>query len=225
MKLPINEIVCGDCLEVMKDWGDNCVDLVLTDPPYGIEVTNMTLGNGKQIFRRGEWDSVPMTLGQQKECTRVGTNQIFFGGNYFSLPPSPCWIVWDKNNGNSDFADGEMAWTSFSKPMRIKKVHWCGSAPKQEDSKGKVHPTQKPLQLMCWCLENYSKPDNLILDPFCGSGTTCVAAKMLGRRFIGIDISEEYCKISRQRLETVDTGIPVKEQKSGQIPLFPQVNQ
>jgi len=75
---------------------------------------------------------------------------------------------------------------------------------------------------MYWILERYSNPGDLILDPFCGSGTTCVAAKMLGRRYIGIDISEEYCKIARQRLEAVDTGVPVKEQNKGQMAMFPK---
>ena len=86
----------------------------------------------------------------------------------------------------------------------------------------RVHPTQKPLAVMYWILERYSNPGDLILDPFCGSGTTCVAAKMLGRRYIGIDISETYCKIARQRLEAVDTGVPVKEQNKGQMAMFPK---
>ncbi len=94
-----------------------------------------------------------------------------------------------------------------------------------DEHKDRIHPTQKSLALMIWCVNNYSKPNDLILDPFCGSGTTCVAAKMLGRRYIGIDISEKYCEIARQRLEAVDTNVPVKEQKIGQMAMFPVDNE
>jgi len=82
------------------------------------------------------------------------------------------------------------------------------------------HPTQKPIELSMWLVKTYSNVNELVLDCCCGSGSFCVAAKMLGRRYIGIDISEDYCKIARERLEAVDTGVPVKEQRKGQLPLF-----
>ena len=214
----INTIICGDCLEVMRDWPDDCVDLVLTDPPYGIGASG---GFGRSLrlsktLVRGDWDNaIP-----PKECfgrmLAVSGNQIIWGGNYFAdyLYATRCYLVWDKCNAGRDFADCEMAWTSFDKVARIfvKRV--------ADEHKTRVHPTQKSLALMVWCLENYSKPDDIILDCYLGSGTTCVAAKMLGRNYIGIDISPEYCEIARKRIEAADKGITVKELERDQQVLF-----
>ena len=229
MTLPINTIIQGDCLEVMKGGPDNCVDLVLTDPPYGIDVMNwkrqksrIGYGLSDKIRNYGdvEWDKEPPPKECFTEMARCSPNQIIFGGNYFDLPPSSCWIVWDKDNGANDFADAELAWTSFKTAVRIIKWRWNGMLQEPGQKDHRQHPTQKPLGVMKWILERYSKPEQTILDPFCGSGTTCVAAKMLGRNYIGIDISEEYCKIARERLEAVDTGVPVKEARKGQMAMF-----
>ncbi len=211
MDLPANEIICGDCLEVMKDWPDNCVDLVLTDPPYGIGIANNPF---RQKYEKSDWDNRPMGKEQADEILRVGQEQIIWGGNYFDLRPSQGFLVWDKCQPFTfSSAMVEMAWCSKHSPAKIFRQRVTEYA--------KMHPTQKPLNLMVWCIEHNSQPNDLILDPFCGSGTTCVAAKMLGRRYIGIDISPEYCQIARQRLEAVDTGVPIKEQRQGQQPLFP----
>jgi len=219
MDLPINQIICGDNREVMKDWDDKCVDLVLTDPPYGI-------GMHKQIGKKkGElgdkwgafnWDDHRPSKKCFDKLFSLSLNQIIWGGNYYDFLPSRCFLIWDKVQ-RIDFADCEMAWTSFDTSARI--FTFARSNMQGFRFPERVHPTQKPLPLMVWCLENYSQPADLILDPFCGSGTTCVAAKMLGRNYIGIDISEKYCEIARQRLEAVETGVPVKEQKQGQLAL------
>lgn len=134
---------------------------------------------------------------------RISKNQIIFGGNYFveNLQNSSCWIVWDKNNNGNNFADCELAWTSFKSAVRKFKFTWNGML--QENMKNKenrVHPNQKPVPLMQWCIQNYSKETDVILDPFLGSGTTAVACKNLGRKFIGIEQSPEYCKIAEDRL-------------------------
>ena len=213
-----NTIICGDCLEVMRDWPDNCVDLVLTDPPYGIGAScgfGRSLRLSKAIVK-GNWDNEIPHKEYFDNILRLSQNQIIWGGNYFAdyLYATRCFLVWDKINAGRDFADCEIAWTSFDKVARIfvKRV--------ADEHKDRIHPTQKSLALMVWCIKNYSSPNDLIVDPFCGSGTTCVAAKMLGRRYIGIDISPEYCEIARQSLGAVDTGVPVKEQKAGQMALF-----
>jgi len=226
-ELPINQIICGDCLEVMRDWPVKCVDLVLTDPPYGILGGAKTIG-GKGFFEptiypKMDWSYEPFSQKQLIACQRVSDHQIIFGFNHFSkiFPSSACVIVWDKacQNGWEDtFADGEIAWTSFKNPLKIYRYLWKGALKAKPEYR--QHPTQKPLQLMIWILEDFSKPNNIILDPFCGSGTTCVAAKMLGRQYIGIDISPEYCKIAEERLKAVDTGVPVKEARQGQGALF-----
>ena len=225
-----NKIFCGDCLEVMKDWPDNCVDLVLTDPPYGKVCFrgNNQIGRLKEKNRTYEsmahWGiALKPSISQIKNILRLGINYILWGGNYFieAFTSTNCFLIWDKQGewAETCFAGVEMAITSFNS---VARKFTCRNQGWMRDSKDEKieHPTPKPSELMLWCLERYSKPNDLILDPFCGSGTTCVAAKMLGRRYIGIDISEKYCQIARQRLEAVDTGVPIKEQKKGQMALF-----
>ena len=228
-----NKIICGDCLEVMKDWPDNCVDLVLTDPPYGIDVAKTGKWGGDNLakckdYGASNWDSEPFDIVQFQACQWISKNQVVFGYNHFSdiFPPTSCVIVWDKVNGTNNFADCELAWTSFKSAVRLIRWKWQGMLQEAGHQKDyRQHPAQKPLGVMLWILERYSKPDQIILDPFCGSGTTCVAAKMLGRKYIGIDISEKYCEIARQKLEAVDTGVPIKEQRQGQMALFEKETQ
>lgn len=134
---------------------------------------------------------------------RISKNQIIFGGNYFVeyLKNSSCWLVWDKDNGESFFADCELAWTSFRTAVRKFKWRWYGML--QEDMKNKeyrFHPTQKPVELMKWVLQNYSVEGQTILDPYLGSGSVAVACKELNRNYIGIEISDYYCKIAEERL-------------------------
>jgi len=206
--LPINQIICGDCLEIMRDWPDKCVPLVLTDPPYGIGENNrknLSRMNLTQCKDYGDydWDRHKLSDETVREMLRVSRNQIIFGGNYYGsvLGDTSCYIVWDKDNGANDFADCELAWTSFKKAVRKVKWRWNGMLQEPGHPKEKrVHPTQKPLGVALWIVERYSKPGEIILDPCCGSGPFCLAAKQLGRRYIGIDISEEYCRIARERL-------------------------
>lgn len=224
--LPTNQIIVGDCLEVMKDWPDGCVDLVLTDPPYGIALNNdwqdkVHEGISAENIAKGAIanDSGEITA----EIFKRFENRIVFGFPYLQDSEAKGWLVWDKEpnfKGRSLTSPVEMAYSTMWKGFKAFRYLWSGymRAPNSEAKVG--HPTQKPLALMEWCVENYSKPNDLILDPFCGSGTTCVAAKKLGRRYIGIDISPEYCAIARQRLEAVDTGVPVKEALKGQRALW-----
>ena len=205
MKYPedfLNKVIQGDCLEIMKQMPDKCIDLVLTDPPYGIDM-NRPFGSYSrpQVFD-GDWDKEIPAKTYFDEIFRVSKHQIIFGGNYFTmfLPATSAWIFWDKNNGDSTFADGELIWTSFDFALRKLRVNWTGSATLKEDTHGKVHPTQKPVGIIGACIVRFSKETDTILDPFLGSGTTAVAAKQLGRKFIGIEISEKYCKIAKDRL-------------------------
>ena len=200
------ELHLGDCLEILPTLETGSIDAVITDPPYGIGESNR-----KNLSRRnlaacrdyGEfnWDSKRVSELYICELLRVGIHQVIFGGIYYTdyLPPTSSWIVWDKLNGKSDFADCELAWTSHKKAVRKFTYLWSGMI-KQKPEK-RYHPTQKPLALMLWVLENYTKPNDLILDPFMGSGTTGVACVQTGRRFIGVEISEKYFRIARQRIE------------------------
>lgn len=197
-----NQIIQGDCLEVMRELPDKCIDLVLTDPPYGIGAATRAFVNGNRRKRAdrtselGDWDSQIPSKEYFDEMRRVSKNQIIWGGNYFIeyLKNSRCFLVWDKTIHGNSYADCEMAWTSYDANARIKYLNMVSTT-----MDGRVHPTQKPLELIRWCLQYF--PDaQTILDPFMGSGTTCVAAKQLGRKYIGIEISEKYCKIAEDRL-------------------------
>jgi len=205
MKLPINQIIHGNCLEVMKDWPDNCVDLVLTDPPYGIN-KKLTDGGGKRKYQKSRrlyigktWDKNPITKKEINSMLRIGRNQIIFGGNYFKMPPCRCFLIWDKLNHLPTMSRVEFIWTSFDLPAKYFAV--------RATQKIRIHPTQKPINLLLTILNKYSKSTDLIIDPYCGSGTTCVAAKMLGRRYIGIDTDSEYCQITEDRLKGVRSSL------------------
>jgi len=211
--LELNKIYCGDCLPLMKEMPDKSVDLVLTDPPYSDNFLKFDystgrkhkggLGGIKHHFISPHLSEIPDGR-CFLEMYRVSKNQIIWGGNYFALFPSSCWLVWDKEN-TANFADAELAWTSFQTAVRIFKYKWSGMLQGDMSHKEiREHPTQKPLPLMMWCIENYTKPGDTVLDPFMGSGTTCVACKKLGRNYIGIDKEPQYVAIAEKRLEKVN---------------------
>jgi len=197
------ELSNEDNMQLMARYEDNHFDLAIVDPPYGIDVTKMTLGNAKNKLKNKEkdWDNkVPNEL-YFKELFRVSKNQLIWGGNYFDLPNSRFWVVWDKNNGESDFADGEMCWGSFDKPMRIKRVNWCGSACKHETGQNKIHPTQKPVKLYEWLLMNYAKEGDKILDTHLGSGSIAIACHNLKFDLTACELDAEYFKAAQKRLK------------------------
>jgi len=215
----LDKIICGDCLDVMRGLPDKSVDLVLTDPPYGIgeaKGKNKTRGNLAQAKDYGvdDWDDNIPERGVFDEIRRVSKHAIIFGGNYFAeyLDNSPCWIVWDKLNGDSDFADCELAWTNFSSAVRKFTFKWQGML--QGDMKEKeirYHPTQKPVKLFRQILNSYSNPGDTILDPFLGSGTTAVACVETGRHYIGIELEEKYCEIARRRVAEATPSLFARE--------------
>jgi site-specific DNA-methyltransferase (adenine-specific) len=203
--MELNTIYNEDCLETMKRMPDDFIDLIVTDPPYGIKASKGTNGFGSAKNRRYEddWDNATPSQEVFDEMIRVSKQQIIFGGNYFAdkLPVSKCWLVWDKKGQykfKNPFADCELIWTSFS---GVVKKFTCVSQGFIKDSKEKtVHPTQKPEKLMRELLETYTDADTLIYDPFMGSGTTAKACTDLGRKYIGSEISKQYCDIAEQRL-------------------------
>jgi len=201
------KLILGDCLEEMKKMPDKSVDLVLTDPPYGIGIAKLGTVGGNNLaqatdYGEQEWDNIIPSKEVFTEMFRISKNQIIFGGNYFVeyLFNSPCWIVWDKNN-TGNFADCELVWTSFKTAVRKIKYTWNGMIQgNMKEKEKRYHPTQKPQPVMSWILRNYSEGNQIILDPFMGSGTTGLACKELGREFIGIEISPEYFKIAENRI-------------------------
>jgi DNA modification methylase len=198
----------GDCREIVP--GLEKADLLCVDPPYGIGA-DKNLRAGKQHgkaaapskdYGAGDWDSAPpdeWVIGMMRS---KATHQIIWGGNYFPLPPSSCWLVWDKENGDNGYADCELAWTNFKKAIRRKVYKWQGMLQEKmgRDKEQRQHPTQKPLDVMTWAISQAPDDCAAILDPFMGSGTTLRAAKDLGRKAIGIEINEKYCEIAALRM-------------------------
>lgn len=209
----MNPVIIGDATLYLGDCGDILptlpkVDAVITDPPYGIGIDRaMAASSGGQsggmMAKKGTyfafgWDDAPMSLELAAVIMSKGDDVIFWGGNYYGLPASQCWLVWDKKvNGN--FADCELAWTNMKKPVRKFEWMWNGML-RQGGEERNGHPTQKPLALMKWCIAQAGNPQT-ILDPFMGSGTTGVAAIQLGRKFIGIEREPKYFDIACKRIE------------------------
>jgi site-specific DNA-methyltransferase (adenine-specific) len=200
----INKIIQGDCLEIMKQLPDKCIDLILTDPPYGINCAG-GVGGGIAKGRKytDTWDSKTPTQEVFNELLRVSKNAIIFGGNFFTdkLPQNNHWIVWDKVGEikfDNPYSGAELAWTNIQKNTVKKYVVIQAGFIAQE--KERYHPTQKPVSLFKGILQDYSKENELILDPFLGSGTTAIACQNLHRNFIGIEIDKKYCDISESRL-------------------------
>jgi DNA modification methylase len=198
------QIFHGDAVNVLPSLGR--FDLLLTDPPYGIgEARNDNASRSKIAVSRdygtADWDNrpEPEAVAMARSVCR---HQIIFGGNYYELPPSSCWLVWDKENGANDFADCELAWTNLKKAVRKITYRWHGmlqqpGAPREH----REHPTQKPEAVMRWALGHAPVSVLTVLDPFMGSGTTLVAAKRLGKRAVGIEREERYCEIAARRLQ------------------------
>lgn len=187
-------LLLGDCLEILPTLGK--VDAVVTDPPYGIGEDGGRFrdrkGGGHRILPKGGWDKATPPAEIFDFILECSNEQIIWGGNYFTdkLPPSKGWLYWQKLMGG-DFSDGELAWTSRDRALR--EFTFCNKIG------GKVHPTQKPVQLMEWCLD-FLPDAKTILDPFMGSGTTGVACVRKGKSFIGIEIDEGYFDIACARI-------------------------
>ena len=191
----------ADCREALPTLAQ--VDLVCTDPPYGIGEArgkNKSRTNAATAVDYGisSWDDAPIEQALVSQILDAGMYKIIFGGNYYSLPPTSCWLVWDKLNGANDFADCELAWTNLSKAVRRLQHRWNGMI--RVGNEERWHPTQKPLNVMKWAISHAPEDCQTILDPFMGSGTTLVAAKQLGRQAIGIELEEKYCEIAAKRL-------------------------
>jgi site-specific DNA-methyltransferase (adenine-specific) len=204
-------LACGDCRDILPTLGK--VDAVVTDPPYGIGYVPRDTSKEKRGGNGTAYGCVGLLEDQAAGDIRFLLDfpfAIVWGGNYFAdqLPPVASWLIWDKKGGNPQFhgqltfADCEIAWCSDGKPARIFQHIWSGLVRQGEEAnKPRVHPTQKPIALMRWCLFRCPKDAQTILDPFMGSGTTGVAAVQMGRRFIGIEREPKYFDIACKRIE------------------------
>jgi site-specific DNA-methyltransferase (adenine-specific) len=196
-------LINADCIDVMATFKDKQFDLAIVDPPYGIgeasgQETSRNQSKGRANtpikYIKKDWDKQKPTYEYWKELKRVSKNQIVWGGNYFveNLTNSSCWLVWDKDN-SGDFADSELAWTSFKTAVRNFKYRWNGMI--QQNMKNKevrIHPTQKPKALYEWLLINYAKNGDKILDTHLGSGSIAIACHDLGYDLTGIELDKDY---------------------------------
>jgi site-specific DNA-methyltransferase (adenine-specific) len=201
-----------DCMEAMAKMPDKAFDLAIVDVPYGIDAAsdvrgNTQYGNAKAIsksYGAKDWDKSKPTGDYFKELFRVSENQIIWGANHLGdMPPSPCWVVWDKDNGDNGYADCELAWASFSSAVRKIKYTWHGMI-QQHMGKNKeirIHPTQKPVSLYKWLLQNYAKQGNKILDTHLGSGSIAIACWDMGFDLTGYEIDTDYFNDAVARLE------------------------
>ena len=204
----------GDCALIAPALGS--FDLLCTDPPYGIgEARGKNKSRSKMArakdYGAASWDDAPPSSQVLDMLRSRATHQCIFGGNYFALPPSSCWLVWDKENGASDFADAELAWTNYKSAVRLKRHRWAGMLQADMSAKEeRQHPTQKPLAVMSWAISLCPERPSTVLDPFMGSGTTLRACKDLGIRAVGIEQDERYCEIAARRMsqQTLFGGTP-----------------
>ena len=197
-------LILGDCLEILPTLEG--VDSVLCDPPYGIGETGSTNKTRGKLAVSKDYGSKSWDNKANQEwidaILKLDVPSIIFGGNYYTLPPTSCWLIWDKENGKTDFADCELAWTNLKKAVRLVKWKWQGMLQKNMGHKKeeRVHPTQKPVGVMEWCITHLPKDTQTILDPFMGSGTTLVACAKMGRAGIGIELDPDYFEIACKRV-------------------------
>ena len=223
----------GDCREILPHL--ESVDLVLTDPPYGIKERTRRASNGRgksrtegfRVVESRDWpevygDDEPFDPSHLLKYPKI----ILWGANHYcdKLPGSPHWLIWDKREetGGDDNADCEIAWTNLKGPARLHRQLWRGICKRGEENVSAgysiVHPTQKPIALMRWCIAQ-AKDADLICDPYFGSGTTLRAAKDLGRKAIGIDIDEKYCEIAARRMSQETLPLIFPKEMRGPSPM------
>ena len=203
----------ADCRDVLPTLEPGSIDLVLTDPPYGIALDTANGSRKRGSLARANdyapvaFDHEPFDPSPLLDYRRL----ILFGANHFAsrLPESASWLVWDKTAGLrsnrpigfNDNADAELIWTNIGGPVRVLGHQWIGLMKATERAEARLHPTQKPVALLRWLIQHYTKPADLVFDPYLGSGSTLRAALDTGRRAIGIEIEERYCEIAAKRLQ------------------------
>ena len=199
----MNELYNMDCMEGMKQFPDKYFELAIVDPPYGQfndDKRGHQGGGHAKRYGYGKWDIAP-NEDYFKELFRVSKNQIIWGGNYFALPPTRCFVVWRKLTISEGFtmAMCEYAWTSFNQNSK-----WIEIAPQNPN---RIHPTQKPVALYKWLLKNYAKPGDKILDTHVGSASSLIACHNYGFEYIGFEIDKDYYEAAKERLDAVKSQL------------------
>lgn len=186
-----------DCMEGMQEFPDKYFDLAIVDPPYGISITES--GRLKRYnSENGKWDATPPTEKYFKELFRVSRNQIIWGGNYFLLPPTRCFLIWDKKQPEGvSFASCEFAWTSFDGSAKTFYMSPMNTG------EYRIHTTQKPVALYEWILTRYAHDGDIILDTHVGSASSLIACHNTGHKFVGFELDPDYYAAAKERLEAV----------------------
>ena len=192
-----------DCMDLLKRTPDKYFELSIVDPPYGIGANKEKEHNGWKSYGVKEWDNKIPNKDYFAELFRVSRNQIVWGGNYMTefLPPKMCWLMWDKGQRDFSLADGELAWTSFDKALRIFNMPRASAMKDAKDNGGKIHATQKPVKLYEWILMNYAKEGDKILDTHRGSASLDIACHNLGYDLVTCEIDTDYFKDGNKRLK------------------------
>ncbi len=209
---PISEVTNEDCMELMSRFPDKYFELAIVDPPYGIgfdgEVSTMVTNNasGKwngargKGYKRKKWDNEKPTEIYFNELFRVSKNQIIWGGNYFKLPNSGGWIVWDKKRPEDfSLSQAELAWVKNSGRISVFRYLWNGF--QKEKPEERFHPTQKPVKLYEWILKNYASEGDKILDTHLGSGSSRIAADKMGFDFYACELDRDYFEAQEKRFK------------------------
>lgn len=234
----VSEVYNIDCMDYMRNLPDKHFDLAIADPPYGISIDRARLCEGLGLSKQNntqarlrkerfcgrgklkdrainrlntEWDLKPPTKEFFDELFRVSCNQIIWGGNYFELPPTRGIVCWDKEQTFLNFSAWEMAWTSFDVPAKIFRFSNRGFlSPEAKDKADKVHPTQKPIALYGWLLQQFAKPGDTIFDPMMGSQSSRIAAYRMGFDYYGCELDSEYFLTGSERFERMCMGVAQK---------------
>ncbi len=208
--IELNRIIHADCMDVMRDIPDKYFEMAIVDPPYGINMDGGKIGGDNKgratDYIKKTWDKKAPEDEYFVELLRVSKNQIVFGANHFisHIPfDSPCWVVWDKDN-TGNFADCELAWTSFKSAVRKYEFRWNGMLQgNMANKETRIHPTQKPVALYRWLLQNYAKPGDKIIDTHSGSGSCAIACHLEHHDFLAIEKDADYHAASVKRLDEV----------------------
>ena len=216
-----HRLICGDCTDaavVARVMGGEKAGACVTDPPYGIsadktmhEKGGQQYGNAaapKRYYAESDWDSEAPNKQVIDYILTLAPQQIIWGGNYFELPPARCYLVWDKQNDGNQFADCELAWTNLDKPVRLIRHMWNGMIREGKEDRNS-HPTQKPLGVIVWAIQQLQNEPSVVYDPFSGSGTTLIACENLGRRCRAVEISPGYVAVALERFHQHSGKLPV----------------
>ena len=200
----------GDCMDAMREFPDKFFQLCICDPPYGIGMDGGNVGyKGKNNLVKKQWDKSTPSAEYFEELFRISENQIIWGGNYFELPPTRCFLIWDKGAGfkGRTYAECELAWTSFNANARI----FMRDPLAMGDYHGKINPCQKPIALYTWLLQNYAKRGDKILDTHVGSASSLIACHRMGFEYWGYELDADYFKAASERLAREKATTPLFE--------------